>query len=749
MNEEKLPSIIFKPRREDYSRNRGGGDTSYYENEWQESYRNDIIQHFPTIKQKLLRNELKFPNIPNIIKITMKEKAIAKSHKPIDLFNSSFPIIGSGHLDELYVKTTSIGIDKLEDEIKHTQTKAKKVNISKIKNIENYNVDDKINQINLLKAIKNKEKIKIKFFDLQSDEENQKNISTFINKYVRDNDDFKKIDYSDSLVAYSINVDTIDRLNDIKEYPTIKEISIFNKYNTNYNEKKISDEFDGEIEYPDDNVDYPIIGIVDSGISLENKYISPWIYDTISYVPDEYQDNSHGTFVAGMVLYGNKINHFGMNLDKCKLLNVVVIPSNKSGMILTEDELMVYLEDALKKYSEKVKIWNLSLGTDCECGDEISDLAVFLDYLQEKYDVRFIISAGNYETCPLRKWEPLSNIADRINPPADSVLGITVGSIAHKCVNNFVDVNCPSPFSRKGPGPNFLIKPDVVHYGGNCTETGQISGFAVKSFDTFGGIIENVGTSFSAPIVSSIIANIYNKLGENNFDLLLAKALLINNSSIPIECKNENIDLHQYYGFGKPIDDVDEFIMCTKSKVQLIFKATISEGGFIEVIDFPYPKSLCKNGKWYCDVRMTLAYNPKLDSNFGQEYCRTNVDVSLGTYSINQETGEIKFKGQIPIEKQWSDKYESQQVEHGFKWNPIKSYYGKHPNGVSGDGWKLRIDCTGRSNFSFVEQEVFLIIEISDPDGNDIYSEIISELDVKAFSYDELSIANRTRLQNY
>lgn len=748
MNEERLPSIIFNPRREDYSKNQGGGDTKFYNDEWKESYRDDIVEHFPSIIQKVATNATKFPSIPSIIKVTMKEKAIAKSHKPIDLFNADYPIIGSGHLDELYVKMTFNGINKLEEEIKTTQTKTKKVNISKIKNIESYNIDEKISQSNIKEALKNNEKIKLKFFDLQSDEENQKSLSTFISNYVTNSSNFRKIDYSANLVAYSINIDTIEKLNEIKEFPTLKEISTFNKYVINSNTNKSKIEFDGEIEYPNDDIEYPIIAVVDSGISPNNKYIAPWIFDTVSYVPDEYQDNSHGTFVAGMILYGNIINNFGMNIDKCKLLNVVVMPSNKSNVGLTEEDLMIYLEDALKKYSDRVKIWNLSLGTGCECGDEVSDLAVFLDYLQEKYDVRFIISAGNYETIPLRDWKPKDKIKDRINPPADSALGITVGSIANIQVNNFVDVNCPSPFSRKGPGPNFLVKPDVVHYGGNCTKDGQRIGYAVKSFDENGNIVEDIGTSFSAPMISSIFANIYNKLDDKNLDLLLAKALLINNSTIPIKCDDENIDLHQYYGFGKPINDVDEFIMCTKSKVQMIFKATINEGGFIEVYDFPYPKSLCRNGKWYCDVKMTLAYNPKLDSNFGQEYCRTNVDVSLGTYSINEDTGEISFKGQIPLEKQWSDKYESQQVEHGFKWNPIKSYHGKHPRGVSGDGWKLRIECTGRSNFSFVEQEVFLIIEISDPDGNDIYSEIISDLDVKAFSHNELSITNRTRLQN-
>lgn len=747
MNEEKLPSIIFNPRREDFSKNQAGGDLKFYDDEWKEEYRTEITNNFSVISNKVQTNEQKYPNIPNVIKVTMKEKAIAKSHKPVDLFNSSNPIIGSGRLDELYIKVSSQSLNELEETIKNTQTKNKMINISKIKEIDDYDVTDKINMEEIKKAIFNSEKIKLKFFDMQNDRENQESMNTFISTFESFFDEFEEIVYSESLKVYSAVINNVEKLDDIIQYPTIKNISTFEKYHLNEEDGVIVEE-EIDILVPENGEDYPIIGVVDSGISLKNKYILPWIYDTISYVPEEYQDNSHGTFVAGMILYGNELNHLGLNVKKCKLLNVVVMPSESSGEVLTEYDLKIFLEDAVNKYCDRVKVWNLSLGLSCECSDEISDLAVFLDDLQEKYKVKFIISAGNYQTLPLRKWEPVTKISDQIGPPADSVLGITVGSIANIPVPGFVELDCPSPFSRKGPGPNFLIKPEIVHYGGNCDINGNFKGFAVKSFDEEGNVIENIGTSFSTPIISCIFANIYDNLNDENLDLLLAKALLINNSFIPIGTSNDTIDLHQYFGFGKPINDIDNFIMCTKSKVQMILKATVNEGSFIEILDFPYPKSLCRDGKWYCDINMTLAYNPKLDSNYGQEYCRTNVEVSLGTYSADVETGEIKYTGRVPLEKNWSDKYEKQQVEFGFKWNPIKSYHGKHIRGVSGDGWKLRIDCHGRSNYSFVEQDVILIIEISDPDGGDIYSEIMSELDIKAFSHNELSIMNRTRIQN-
>ncbi|MDR0750992.1 MAG: hypothetical protein LBF12_00165 [Christensenellaceae bacterium] len=50
---------------------------------------------------------------------------------------------------------------------------------------------------------------------------------------------------------------------------------------------------------------------------------------------------------------------------------------------------------------------------------------------------------------------------------------------------------------------------------------------------------------------------------------------------------------------------------------------------------------------------MTLAYNPPIDQNYGSQYCRTNIDVSFGTYKHNKK-GELKFSGQVPLEEEWS-----------------------------------------------------------------------------------------------
>ncbi|MGQ7113230.1 S8 family peptidase, partial [Escherichia sp. TWPC-MK] len=127
----------------------------------------------------------------------------------------------------------------------------------------------------------------------------------------------------------------------------------------------------------------------------------------------------------------------------------------------------------------------------------------------------------------------------------------------------------------------------------------------------------------------------------------------------------------KYLGFGLPSENSNDILMCSENDITLVFKSKIVDGLHLEMIDFPYPESLIKNGKYTGEIYMTLAYNPPLDINYGQEYCRTNIDVSFGTYKYDSD-GNVSFKGQVPLERNWGEKFEKEQIQNGFKWSPIK-----------------------------------------------------------------------------
>lgn len=745
---EKLPILMVAPRNEDIRPNSGGGKITFLE-KFTENLRNSIVFQCNNIKSEL--NQIEEKSIPCVGKVIMKEKAIAKTHKPNNLFNAeTCPMIGTGNLNEIYIKMTSNGIENLVREVNSTNAKTKQAEMTKIERIERYTAKD------ILKVdLKNiNEPLKIKLFDFKNEEQNQKNEVKFLEKLeqlgLREN--VSKLEIYKTMKVYLLNCNNADKVKLLAEYQGIKSIDMFQKYSISTPKIKKLEEMEYSFPKPIEGKDYPIIGLIDSGISYNNENIKPWIYKKEELVPKDYQNNSHATFIAGVMLFGNKLNYDNHSdyVPNFKILDVVAIPNADPdyGLTddLTEDVFLERLEDIMKKYSKDVKIWNLSLGTDKEVDDVISDFAVELDRIQDEYGVQMFIAAGNFES-DIREWPVKNDYFDRVTTPADSIRGITVGSIALD--NGAVKKDEPSPFSRRGPGANFINKPDIVDYGGNINNDGTINGCGIVSFDNDGNFIEGVGTSYSTPFAVTKFQNILDNINNSN-SLELSKALLIHSCINPItkDIKIEEDEM-KYYGFGIAQDDLDEILKCDNSKVTIIFQGSIKDGEHVEIEDIPYPESLHKRGKWYGKITATLVYNPKLDSSEGQEYCRSNIDFSMGLHNLNRQTGELEYKGQVPLEKRWDEKYEAERVKNGAKWSPIKRHYRHIKNGIQGQDWKIRLDCTNRNNTNDIEQSYTLIVTIdSESEQSDIYTEMVNGLKSRGFVINNLQLRNELQLRN-
>ena len=116
--------------------------------------------------------------------------------------------------------------------------------------------------------------------------------------------EFKKTNYMNDLVIYKIlNIDSI-KLNSLKEndiFNAIYSINPMPYYSISMDELQNNDMLFEEIEY-DDEKEYPIVGILDNGIA-RIPYLEKWIYgDRWSPYPDDLILETHGTFVAGVVV---------------------------------------------------------------------------------------------------------------------------------------------------------------------------------------------------------------------------------------------------------------------------------------------------------------------------------------------------------------------------------------------------------------------------------------------------------------
>lgn len=738
MSQNNLPIKLVLQKATDIFPNTGGGGLKFFE-EVTPQLKAEITNKFESLLTFYSDVFKESETIPAVGKITVKPEAIAKSHKPSDLCKNC-PIIGSEDLNEIYIKVNKKNIQETIELVKNTPSQKVQANMTTIVDIQPIKPEEKISPALQFVAQENfdsiKKAIKLKIFDFGDDFDNVQ-IWEYVKRklhLLHFEGKYEIISYGAQIKFLKIEIDSYNDINKLASINGVKTVDFFQEYSlpqSNFSTTDIQTLLD--TEYRDSDI---TIGIIDGGISDNNLFLKPFIIAREEYINKAYQNPNHATFIASTIQYGNILNNISTSTAyRFKFVDIVAIPNSDQAFGLTdsisEDELMEIIEDVMDKYSSSTKIWNLSLGIENKlCDGSMSDLGIFLDYIQDKYHVQIFVSSGNINSLPLRNWPPQKGIGehDRLISPADSVRAITVGSVAlFDSADSIVKYNEPSPFSRRGPGANYIIKPDIVDYGGNLSTSYKIDGLGVNGLDPFGKIIEGNGTSYSNPRSLQKYASIYEEMVDP--DLLLAKAMLIHSARMNSrELLDEHPDNIKYYGFGVPSVDAQDILQCSKDSVTLVFKQKISQGSHLEMYNFPYPKSLIKNNKYIGEIGMTLVYLPPLDPKYGQEYCRANIDVSFGTYSY-LSNGKINYKGQVPLEAKWDEKFEAARVENGFKWSPIKSYYKKFSKGIKlEDGWKLRIDLTARNGMYIPSQEFVLIITIKDSNGNDIYSEITNGL---------------------
>lgn len=694
------------------------------------------------------------------VRVKLLSKAAAKSHRPEHLFSQkSCPIIGAGRLGELFVKATPEGLDRLDASIQDNTSDQMTKELSCVDAIEPVTAAFRRGGVEAEDVLRRSPRSKNGFitrvglfnFGAAND---QAAVVEELNSACKHRQlAVRSRGYSPLSFTYEVeckNVEDVETLSRVIGVRSIAPMPLVRIIRPRMFSAKPLPELPTAHEVVGD---FPVVVVVDSGISSGFPGLESWVVGRDSEVAPEYRNTDHGTFVAGLICWGSRLNPTVAGLDDspCGVFDLQVIPNDDPAKgattALLESEFLVSLETALKQHANSYKVWNLSLGTDTVCSlDEFSSLAEELDNLQEKYKVSFVISAGNYDTPPLLDFPRTPNqlAAGRITAPADSVLGITVGAVSHvDHAKNGPKKHHPSAFSRHGAGPNHVIKPDLVHYGGSCsTDLADIAG--IRSVNGTSSA-ENVGTSFATALVSRTLAQIYHQVTPTPSPVL-ARALLTHHARDPRTTLRVPDGDENFFGFGVPAP-VPYCLECSRHTSTLVFDDVLRPGYFLEWDDFPYPPSLTKNGRYFGEIWMTVAFAPARGKRWGTEYCETHIDAHFGVYRTqkSRDTGMIKpkpvFCGLVPPEhKNPGQLYESYQVEKLRKWAPIRTYYGNlGEKGERGDRWRLKVQLLTRHEIeteaALKPQPFSLIVTISDPEK-------------KAPVYDEMAQIVRNRFQS-
>lgn len=438
--------------------------------------------------------------------------------------------------------------------------------------------------------------------------------------------------------------------------------------------------------FPLGRLDNPVIALFDglplAGHSLLNGRLD--VNDADGY-EDQYsvEQRQHGTEMASVILYGD-LSHPFSPLHSRLYSRVIMKPNGLGEEAVPDDKLFVdvlhqavmeIVNDPVLKSS--IRIINLSVGDlSRQFSYALSPAAKMLDYLGERYNLLFIVSAGNensvldmpmtfgeYDQLGLNEkykavydylWNEQAGM--RILSPSESVNSVTVGALSRDnsmppTIANIVDLvpeGSVTSYSRFGGGYNRSIKPDLVNMGGRLfysilgTRQSEARFRTAKPSISFGpgiktafpsnglaGTAFSSGTSHATALTSRMCADFLDVLRSvpqlnipAEYEATALKAMLIHCCS----WKYMDSDMKQYVPVtGRQIrKEVLKWIgygapnpeissFCTDQRVTLIGYDVLSPGKQVNM-QFPLPQSLISQ-KTLKRLTLTLAWMSPVAAN--------------------------------------------------------------------------------------------------------------------------------------
>lgn len=476
---------------------------------------------------------------------------------------------------------------------------------------------------------------------------------------------------------------------------------------------------------PQAGIPYPVVGIVDAGVSRHTGLLR-WSAGSLDYMREPDSERDHGTFIAGLLVNGAAFNPGQpIESDPCCFFDFDLYSEDHNKLEDNFEQGFLGMMRQLDVQLSSVKpaglrVINLSLNPE-EMTDQngYSPYAAILDQIADKHDVIFVISAGNLEGLKVRnRWpdsatpalqdlvsyRPLG--ADRLYVPGETARNLTIGAFEPLDKNGQTR---PARYSRRGPATAAGIKPDFAHIGG-CVA----GGMPLRSIDHVCNLAPSEGTSYAAPLVAKTLALLDQRIeGQQPRELLMAMMFhfarmpaLLDDKLLKDVCKD-------FAGFGMP-GSVDSMLATDDTSITLVFKDTLPVGRELS-FDFEWPDVLVADGVTRGDVHLTIAYSPPLDRLHQAEFARVNLDAYLRQEQVDDETGEVSFKGRLKPDHPGT--LEKNLITHGAKWWPVK-HYGRKFSRLGGTSqWRLVVDSLTRAGTDYPEAGVkfAVVLTISDP----------------------------------
>lgn len=457
----------------------------------------------------------------------------------------------------------------------------------------------------------------------------------------------------------------------------------------------------------------PIVVVLDSGVifptALSSLIIKKWIAPKSSG-----GDGDHGTKVASRVTfkYINQQLPSATVSPRARIIDCNILDGSVPVNIFIQR-----IQAAVNEFSDLAKIYNLSANANSPIeGDEMSIVGYELDALQKSKGVQFVVSAGNHSL-----WKTESSLEDiiddddsRIAAPADSMLAVTVGAIVGVDYENSLSgKNDIASYSRRGPGFKGFSKPDLSAYAGTIVSNAGVPQIPSDSFSLLmskeGKLVPDVGTSFSAPVVSGDLAEIMRIVPDHN--ILLTKALLYHNA-MPVWDEESMTDdelafAHNLYGRG--ISNVDDSKYSSPSRVTFVRTGTLNRTTKERVSIYMPAVLAAQMGRNVAKVSVTCMSMPPVDRTKGTEYLGAYIRASLKKSHADGVT-------LMPVSQDFKEGRQKWDICHQF--SKLFSRFN------AGD-WQIWLELFSRWDDKSDDVPYALVVTIEDVSETlDVYSEI-------------------------
>jgi hypothetical protein len=418
-------------------------------------YRQSLSAQVSAIRAAIVPQVRKAEAAP--VRVKLLSKAAAKSHRPDSLFSAaSCPIVGAGRLGELFVRATPNGLDRLAKVIERNDTDQITKELSCVESIEAVTPAYRrggINATDILRRCPRGKRgfiTRIGLFNYGASGNQAALVDDFLNACkAREIKAPTTRGYSPGSFTFEAECHTVEDVEALSRVVGVRSISpmpLIRTVRPRMFAAKPLPQLPAASEVAGD---FPVVVVVDSGVSDQVAGLKSWIAGRDTQVAPPYRERpTHGTFVAGLICWGAELNP---NLSPasrespCAVFDLQVLPQRRTPAmgetlsVLTESGVPSRrsTRSAASSTRTRFKVWNHLPGD----GRRVFARPISRRWrkssttCRRRYQVSFVISAGNYVTPPLLGLSACGGAArcKRAGSPrpADSVLGITVGAMSH------------------------------------------------------------------------------------------------------------------------------------------------------------------------------------------------------------------------------------------------------------------------------------------------------------------------------